>query len=78
MGGCLSGKKINIVKKPNNVDLNLYHPNNNECLNYYGLPKEIIFCRKCSYSNQKPNSEKEYSHNIKSLKPLLSIFFPNQ
>ena len=29
---------------------------------FYGLPTEIVFCKKCTYSNQKPISEKEFDH----------------
>ena len=28
----------------------------------FGLPEEIMFCTKCSYSNQKPNSTREFQH----------------
>ncbi len=40
---------------------------------YYGLPKNIIFCSKCTYSNQKPDSEKEYTHTIKKNKESLTF-----
>ena len=33
----------------------------------YGLPKEVIYCKKCVISNQRPNSEIEYKH-LKSTK----------
>ena len=29
---------------------------------YYNLPKNIIFCKKCVLSNQKPNSIPEFQH----------------
>lgn len=38
---------------------------------YYGLPADIEFCAKCLYSNQKPNSEKEYKHSIETRKPTI-------
>jgi N-acetyl sugar amidotransferase len=37
----------------------------------YGLPEEVRFCSSCTYSNQKPNSEKELTHNITSKKPTM-------
>ena len=40
---------------------------------YYGLPKNIRFCSRCTYSNQKPNSEKEYKHNIGTKKPTVAL-----
>ena len=38
---------------------------------FYGLPREIRFCQRCGYSNQKPNSEKEFKHNIQTRKPTV-------
>lgn len=38
---------------------------------FYGLPKDINFCSICTYSNQKPNSEREYKHSIKKKKPII-------
>ncbi|MFX0036480.1 MAG: N-acetyl sugar amidotransferase [Candidatus Hermodarchaeota archaeon] len=43
---------------------------------YYGLPKEIKFCKKCVISNQRPNSTLEYLHNIESKKE--TIHFDNE
>jgi N-acetyl sugar amidotransferase len=40
---------------------------------FYGLPAEIKFCASCTYSNQKPNSEKEYKHNINTKKPTVAF-----
>ena len=33
---------------------------------YYGLPKEVVFCKKTLMSNQKPNSAVEFTHNKNS------------
>lgn len=38
---------------------------------YYGLPKEVKFCKKCVISNQRPNSTVEFKHNIKSKKETI-------
>ena len=35
---------------------------------FFGLPKKVIFCKKCCISNQRPNSSVEFLHNIKSKK----------
>lgn len=35
---------------------------------YYGLPQEVKFCKKCVMSNQRPVSEVEFKHNIKTQK----------
>jgi hypothetical protein len=34
----------------------------------YGLPQKIIFCKKTLMSNQRPSSEQEFTHSIKSKK----------
>jgi N-acetyl sugar amidotransferase len=38
---------------------------------YYGLPKEVKFCKKCVMSNQRPNSEIEFKHNIHTKKKTI-------
>src|SRR3989338_8201548 len=37
----------------------------------YGLPKEVIFCKKCVISNQRPSSAVEFKHTIKSKKETI-------
>ena len=56
---------------PSAVDLSKFEKNKlkNEC--FYGLPEKVVFCQNCSYSNQKPNSDKEYKHTRKSQKPTV-------
>jgi len=38
---------------------------------YFGLPKEVKFCKKCVMSNQKPNSAIENKHTIKTKKETI-------
>lgn len=38
---------------------------------YYGLPKEVKFCKRCVISNQRPNSAVEFKHNIKTKKETI-------
>jgi len=40
---------------------------------YYGLPREVRFCKKCVISNQRPNSEIEFKHNIKTKKKTINF-----
>lgn len=40
---------------------------------YYGLPKQVQFCRECVMSNQKPNSCYEFEHTIRSQKKTMVI-----
>jgi len=39
----------------------------------YGLPKDVIFCKKCVMSNQRPASTAEFKHTINSKKITLNI-----
>ena len=61
------------IKSPPKFNKKEYSTSINNPKNFYGLPKEILFCKTCSYSNQKPNSEKEYNHNIETPKPTMDF-----
>jgi N-acetyl sugar amidotransferase len=39
----------------------------------YGLPSEVLFCKICNITNQRPNSTNEFQHNPESTKS--TIFF---
>jgi N-acetyl sugar amidotransferase len=38
---------------------------------FFGLPKDVIYCKKCVVSNQRPNSAIEFKHNIDSKKETI-------
>ena len=59
---------INEVKETNNSK-DLENFENLEA--YYGLPKTVKFCKKCVISNQRPNSEVEFKHNINTKKKTI-------
>ena len=40
---------------------------------FYGLPREVQFCRACVMTNQKPNSCQEFAHTIHSQKKTMVI-----
>ena len=40
---------------------------------YFGLPNEVRFCKKSLISNQRPNSEIEFKHTIKTKKQTIAI-----
>lgn len=40
---------------------------------YYGLPREVRFCKKCVISNQRPNSTVEFKHNKDSKKETIGF-----
>ena len=39
-----------------------------EGITYFGLKKDVIYCKNCVISNQRPNSEYEYKHTTKTKK----------
>jgi N-acetyl sugar amidotransferase len=45
--------------------------NKEELEAYYGLPKEVKFCKKCVMSNQRPTSAVEFKHTKESKKTTL-------
>jgi len=53
---------------PGAIDLSLYGKDSIEPAAFYGLPQEVVFCRKCVISNQRPNSAVEYQHTRSSRK----------
>lgn len=59
------------ISYPPAVDLSRYAPEKENPQRYYGLPEEVVFCRRCTYSNQKPNSDLEYKHTRASNKPTV-------
>jgi N-acetyl sugar amidotransferase len=40
---------------------------------YYGLPREVVFCKRCVMSNQRPSSYPEFKHTTNRVTPTLHI-----
>ena len=59
---------MNKIKYPLKIDTNLFNKNNKTNSSFYGLSKNVVFCKKCVISNQKPNSTAEFKNNIKEKK----------
>ena len=49
-----------IIKIPSEIDLNLYKKDLINAPTKFGLPRQIIYCKKCTISNQRPNSTVEF------------------
>jgi N-acetyl sugar amidotransferase len=48
------------------------HPSSDQPLEAkYGLPSEVVFCKRCVISNQRPNSTNEYAHTKTSKKATI-------
>ena len=61
-----------MITYPKAVDLSRY-VSGEKLERYYGLPASVKFCVACTYSNQKPNSEKEYKHTGSTKKPTVAL-----
>ena len=55
------------------IDMGLYSPNVTPTTTKYGLPSNVVFCRKCVISNQRPNSAIEYKHTVESKKSVIAF-----
>ncbi|HBC0486493.1 TPA: N-acetyl sugar amidotransferase, partial [Legionella pneumophila] len=62
-----------MITYPGEVNFSQYKLDSKPEETFYGLPNEVMFCKKCTYSNQKPNSEKEYKHTIDAKKPTINF-----
>lgn len=60
---------------PRHVDVNLddFAPDIANPDVKYGLNGDVSFCKKCVISNQRPSSEVEFQHNIKTKKKTIAI-----
>lgn len=60
-------------KRPEPISLEPFMKSPN-CLGAkYGLPYEVVFCKRCVISNQRPNSALEYSHTKESKKKTIGF-----
>jgi len=62
---------MEIIKYPQPIDLKSFSKDNPQAQALYGLPKEVVYCKKCVISNQRPNSAVEYKHTKNSKKATI-------
>lgn len=55
------------------VDRTRYSMKEQDLEVFYGLPREVKFCRQCNMSNQQPMSANEYSHSSASAKETMEF-----
>ena len=48
------------IAYPANIDKAPFTLDNQDPSTKYGLPQEVVFCKRCVISNQRPNSAVEY------------------
>ena len=56
---------------PKAIDPSQFAPDNALPVTKYGLPAEVIYCKKCVISNQRPNSAIEIQNKAESLKSTI-------
>lgn len=59
------------ISYPGAVDLSQFKINDPDPATKYGLPQEVVYCKKCVISNQRPNSAVEYEHTKASKKATI-------
>ena len=57
---------------PNNIDLS-EHKKEDPQISFYGLPRQVKFCKKCSISNQRPSSDFEHKNDGKGKKITINF-----
>jgi N-acetyl sugar amidotransferase len=50
------------IPAPQEIDKSLFAPDAVNLSTRFGLPKKVVFCKRCVISNQRPNSAVEYEH----------------
>jgi N-acetyl sugar amidotransferase len=59
--------------KNTGIDLSKFEKPTSDLDVFYGLPREVLFCKKCNISNQQPMSSNEYIHSADSAKTTLTF-----
>ena len=55
-------------KKPQKINPEQFEKDYKKGISYYGLKKDVQYCKSCVISNQRPNSELEYKHTSQTKK----------
>ncbi len=56
---------VDIIERPPPVDIAAFDADSPALHAKYGLPREVVFCRRCVISNQRPNSAVEFAHTAR-------------
>lgn len=67
--------RVNMFRYPRRHDLDFlpFQAENSSDTVRYGLPGEVMYCKKCVISNQRPNSSIEYGHKRDSKKTTINF-----
>ena len=61
------------IAPSSSIDLSRFEKSHDELDVLYGLPRNVVFCKKCNMSNQQPMSSNEYAHNKDSTKTTMAF-----
>jgi N-acetyl sugar amidotransferase len=61
------------IKAPKEIDKSKFSDGEENLEVKYGLPKEVVYCKLCVISNQRPNSAIEYTHTKNSKKSTINF-----
>ena len=59
------------IEYPKEIETELFAPDSAVLSTRYGLPKDVVYCKKCVISNQRPNSAIEIQNKAESLKSTI-------
>lgn len=61
------------IPAPTRVDLSKFDASEKNLEVKYGLPQEVVYCKRCVISNQRPNSAVEYKHTKETKKKTINF-----
>jgi len=64
---------MNRISLPAEVNLDVYAEEVANPDSKFGLPRDVVYCKKCVISNQRPNSAIEYNHTQESKKATINF-----
>src|SRR3990172_1767328 len=59
------------TKRLNKKELDQYRFDKKDLEAFYGLPKRVVFCKRCVISNQRPSSTVEFKNNTAQKKTTI-------
>lgn len=62
---------MDVIRAPHDIDRAKFVAEAVDSETKYGLPAEVVFCKRCVISNQRPNSAVEYAHTKDSKKKTI-------
>jgi N-acetyl sugar amidotransferase len=64
---------MEIIQYPKSVNFDSFAEANHNPDIFYGLPKQVAYCKTCVISNQRPNSAVEYKHTVDTKKTTINF-----